>query len=154
MDQDATGYESMGHSPGDFVLDREPTQFPPPQKGVEPPPQFLAHVYYGQAAGWIKIALGMEVGLGPGHTVLDGDPTPLPKNGVTAPPKMGIAPNFWFMSRDQTAGWMKTPLGTEADLSPGHIVLEGAQFPREMGRAAPTYFRPMSIVTTVAHLSY
>jgi len=30
--------------------------------------------------------LGMEVGLGPGHTVLDGDPAPLPhKVGITAP---------------------------------------------------------------------
>jgi len=39
--------------------------------------------------GWIKIALGMEVGLGPGHIVLDGDP---------APPKGGTAPNFRPMS--------------------------------------------------------
>jgi len=31
-------------------------------------------------AGWIKMPLGTEVGLGPGHSVLDGDP---------APPKMG-----------------------------------------------------------------
>jgi len=29
--------------------------------------------------------LGMQVGLGPGHIVLDGDPAPLPKRG-TAPP--------------------------------------------------------------------
>jgi len=29
-------------------------------------------VNYGQTAGWIKIPLGMEVGLGPGNTVLDG----------------------------------------------------------------------------------
>ena len=34
------------------------------------------------------MALGMEVGLGPGHIVLDGDPDPLPKKG-------GRAPNFW-----------------------------------------------------------
>jgi len=27
----------------------------------------------------------------------------------------------------QTAGWMKTPLGTEIDLRPGHIVLDGPQ---------------------------
>ena len=33
--------------------------------------------------------LGTEVGLGPGHIVLDGDP---------APPKKGTAPNFWPMS--------------------------------------------------------
>ena len=25
----------------------------------------------------------------------------------------------------QTAGWMTTPLGTEVDLGPGHIVLDG-----------------------------
>ena len=42
-------------------------------------PQFPAHVYCGQTAGWIKMALGMEVGLGPGHIVLDGNPAPLPK---------------------------------------------------------------------------
>ena len=45
---------------------------PPPKKGVEPP--FLAHVCCGKTAGWIKMALGMEVGLGPGHIVLDGVP--------------------------------------------------------------------------------
>jgi len=28
----------------------------------------------GQTVGWIKMPLAKEVGLGPGHTVLDGDP--------------------------------------------------------------------------------
>ena len=36
------------------------------------------------------MALGMEVGLGPSHIVLDGDPAPLPK--------MGQTPNFWPIS--------------------------------------------------------
>jgi len=27
-----------------------------------------------KAAGWIEMALGMELGLGPGHIVLDGEP--------------------------------------------------------------------------------
>jgi len=45
----------------------------PPQKRVRAP-QFLAHVYCGQTAGWIKTPLGMEVDLGPGHFVLDGFP--------------------------------------------------------------------------------
>jgi len=36
-------------------------------------------VYCGQTVGWIKMKLGMEVGLGPSHIVLDGDPAPLPK---------------------------------------------------------------------------
>jgi len=48
-------------------------------------------------------------------------------------------------------GWMQTPLGTKVDLGPRHIVLDGD--PRKRGTAAPV-FRPMSIVTTVAHLSY
>jgi len=39
-------------------------------------------VYCGQKIGWIKMKLGMQVCLGPGHVVLDGDP----------------APNFWPMS--------------------------------------------------------
>ena len=34
--------------------------------------------------GWIKMKLGMQVGLGPGHTVLDRDPAPLPKRGTAA----------------------------------------------------------------------
>jgi len=32
-------------------------------------------------AGWIKMALGMEVGLGPEHIVLDADPATLLKKG-------------------------------------------------------------------------
>jgi len=35
--------------------------------------------------------LGMEVGLDPGHIVLDGDPAPPTE-------KRGTAPNFWPMS--------------------------------------------------------
>ena len=50
---------------------------------------------------------------------------------------------------------MKTPLGTEVDVGPGHIVLDGDPAPLgERGTAAPPPFRPMSIVATVAHLSY
>ena len=56
---------------------------PAPKRGHSP--QFSAHVYCGQTAGWIKMALGMEVGLSPGHSVLDRDP---------GPPKRDTAPNF------------------------------------------------------------
>ena len=38
---------------------------PPPQKGAEPP-KFSARVYCGQTTGWIKMVLGMEIGLSPG----------------------------------------------------------------------------------------
>jgi len=49
------------------------TQLPLPKQGAESPPEFSAHVYCSQTAGWIMMALGMYVGLGPGHIVLDGD---------------------------------------------------------------------------------
>ena len=46
---------------------------------------FLAHVCWGQTAGWIKMSLGREVGLGPGNIALHGDRAlPSPKRG-TAP---------------------------------------------------------------------
>ena len=44
------------------------------------------------------------------------------------------------------------PLGMEVDLGPGHV-LDGVPTLREGGTAAPS-FRPMSIVATIAHLSY
>jgi len=51
--------------------------------------QFSAHVYCGQAVGWIRMPLGMEAGLGPGHIVLDGDPAPFP-----SPKKKLHSPQF------------------------------------------------------------
>jgi len=50
------------------------------------PPQFLAHVYYCQMTGWIKIPPGMEVGLSPGGIMLDGDPAPPSRKGAQQPP--------------------------------------------------------------------
>jgi len=50
-------------------------------------PQFSAHVYCGQTARWIKMALGVEVGVGSVHIVLDGDTASLPKKGVESPTK-------------------------------------------------------------------
>jgi len=58
----------------------------PPQKGVEPP-KFSAYVCCGQTAGWIKMALGMDVGLVPSDIVLDGDPAPPPPKRGGQPPK-------------------------------------------------------------------
>ena len=42
-------------------------------------------VYCGQTVGWIKMKVGMQVGLGPGHIVLDEDPAPPPKNWAQPP---------------------------------------------------------------------
>jgi len=42
-------------------------------------------VYCGQTVGQIKMPLGMEVGLGPGNFVLDGDPAVPQKRGRNLP---------------------------------------------------------------------
>jgi len=55
------------------------------QRGTALPPQFSAHVRCGETAGWIKMPLGMEVGLGSGHIVLD---------GYLVPSKKGHSPQF------------------------------------------------------------
>ena len=60
-------------------------------------------------------------------------------------------PNFVYCG--QMAGWMNTPLGTEVDLGPGHIVLDRVAAPAK-GAQQPPSFLPMSTVATVAHLSY
>ena len=57
----------------------------PPKIGGRAPSPISAHVYIGQTAGWIKMALGMEVGLGPGHIVLDGELAPLRKKWAKPP---------------------------------------------------------------------
>ena len=54
----------------------------PSPKTAQPPPQFSADFYCGQTAGWIKMPLGMGVGLGPSHIMLDGDPVPFPKRNA------------------------------------------------------------------------
>jgi len=74
---------SVSLSPGDFVLDGDPT--PSPTKGWRPP--FSAHVYCGQVAAWIEMPIGIAVGLGPDDTVLNGDPAAPSLKGVKSPPQ-------------------------------------------------------------------
>ena len=52
----------------------------------------VALVYCGQTIGWIRMPLIMEVDLGPGHIVLDGDPASA-KRGTAPPPLFG--PLLW-----------------------------------------------------------
>ena len=47
-------------------------------------PQFSINARCGQMAGWTKMPLCVEVGLGSGDFVLDGDPAPPPKKGGRA----------------------------------------------------------------------
>jgi len=60
-------------------------------------------VHCGQTVGWIKIPLGMEVGLGPGQIVLDGDPA---LQGAQQPhfSTRLLWPNGWI---DQDATWCR-----------------------------------------------
>jgi len=90
--------------PSDFLIDGDPA--PLRKKGAEPP-QFSAHVYCGQTAGWIKMALSMEVGLSPRDFVLDGDPAPFPKRAES---RSQFSAHVYC---GQTAGWIKMTLGTE-----------------------------------------
>jgi len=82
--------------------------------------------------------LGMQVGLHPGHIVLDGD---------AAPPK-GAQPQFSAnVCCRQTAEWTNMPLGTEVGLGPGDIVLDSDLATLKRGTALPLFGPPpMSIV--------
>jgi len=66
---------------------------------------FVTLMYRGQTVGWIKMKLCMQVGLGPGHIVLDGDPAPLPQRERGGAPIFGpylLWPNGW-MDQDATS---------------------------------------------------
>jgi len=63
-------------------------------------------VYCGQTVGWTKMKLGMEVGLGSGHIVLDGDPAPPPLK------KGGTPPNF----RPTSIVAKRSPIWSTAEL--------------------------------------
>ena len=45
----------------------------------------VTFVYCEQTVGWIKMPLGVEVVLDPGHTALNGDPAPPMEMATTAP---------------------------------------------------------------------
>jgi len=69
----------------------------PLKRGTVLPPQFLAHVYCGQMAGWINVPLGMKVGLGPGHTVRC-EPSPQFSAHVHRESKKGCHPNHGYVN--------------------------------------------------------
>ena len=65
------------------------------------------------------MALGMELGLGPSHIVLDGDPAPLTEKGGRAPPIFGpllLWPNGWM---HQDATWYGVGLSSDDCLFDG-----------------------------------
>ena len=134
----------VGLSPGDFVLDGDPA--PPPKKGTEPP-------VLGPCVLWPNGWMHQDA------TWYGGSPQLkrlCVRWGPSSPSQKGDrAPQFLVhVYCGQMLGWMKTPLGTELDLGSGHIVLDGVRALAKGARTAPPSFRPMSIVATVAHLSY
>jgi len=90
-------------------------------------------VNFGQTVGWIKMKLGVQVGLGAGHIVLDEDPAPAPQRRTD--------PQFLAcVCCGQTAGCIKMPLGTEVGLSPGGTVLDGDPSSPKRGDSSPLHF--------------
>jgi len=113
----------------------------PPQ--TDTAPQLSARTCCGQMTEWIKMPLGIEVGLGPGNLVLDGDPAPPPQIGGTTP--RIFSPSYC----GQTAGWIKMALGTDVGLGPDHIVLDRDPAPPLKTGGTDPSFRPMFIVVNL-----
>jgi len=89
--------------------------------------------------GWIKKKLATQVGLGPNHVVLHGDPAP--------PQKGGRDPQFSaHVYGGQMAGCIKMPLCMELGLSAGNFVFDEDPALLLKREQSPPYFRPMSIV--------
>jgi len=51
--------------------------------------------------------------------------------------------------------WIEMPLGTEVNLCPGGVILDGVAAPLPLKEThQPPSYRPMSIMALVAHLNY
>jgi len=100
-------------------------------------------VHCGQTVGRIEMKLGTQVGLGPGHIVLDGDPAP-------TPPKGHSHPIFGHICCGQMAAWIKMSLGMELGLDPGDFVLDGDPAPLSQRGTDPN-FRPISVAAKWLH---
>jgi len=100
-----------------------------PQKGATAALTFRL-LYCDQTAGWIKMPLGAEVGLVPGHVLLVGDPAP--------PQKRGHSPQCSaHVCYGQTARWIKMSLGMKVGVGPGDIVFDGDPAPPLKGAQPP-----------------
>jgi len=126
-------------------------------------------VYCGQTVGRIKTKLGVWVGLGPGHIVLDGTQLPLPQRDTAPqlwPHYARVGPSAPHSKKGehspqlsahvccgQTARWIKILFGTKVGLGPGHIVLDGDPAHPRKGHS-PQLSAHVYCGQTVAHLSY
>jgi len=78
------------------------------------------------------MALGMELGLGPGHIVLDGDP---------APPQKGPKAHQFsaHVCCGQTAAWIKMPLSTEVGPAYATLCSMWTHLPSPNGAQTPQF---------------
>jgi len=83
--------------------------------------------------------LGMQVGLGPGDFVLDGDAPPPQKGAEPPSPKFSA-----HVYCGQTTAWIKMVLGMEIGISPCDFVLNGDP-------SCPLNFRPMFIMVALCN---
>ena len=118
----------IGFGPGNIVLDRDPApSLSLPQKGAQPPNfrpmSIVSKRLY--VSGYNLVRTTEVVGLSLGDTVLGKDPCSSPPlKGHSLPPIFGQC-----LCCSQTAGWTKTPLGTEIGLGPGDFVIDGDPAP-------------------------
>jgi len=80
--------------------------------------------------------LGMQVGLGTGHIVLDGTPGPPTPTGHSHPQFSA------HICCGRMARWIKMPLGRKISLDPGDIVLDGDPAPLPQKGTEPPIFGP------------
>jgi len=88
------------------------------------------------------MSIGMELGLGPGDFVLDGDPAHSPKGGAEPPPQFSA-----HFHCGQTAGCIKMPLGMEVGLDLRDVVFDwDPATPGKKAHPPPPNFWHTSIV--------
>jgi len=135
----------VGLSPGDIALDRDPAPYP---KRGRAPPSFRSTSIVAKRLHGSRYATWYGGRPRPiRNIVLDLDPASPRKRAHPPPPNFGpclLWPNDWM---DEDGAWY----GSRHRPRP-HCTRRGPSS-RERGTAAPS-FRPMSVVATVAHLSY
>jgi len=132
-------------SPGDFVLNGDPAPY---LKRGEAPPNFRPTSIVAKRGCMVQDVTWYGGWSRPTRHCVRCEPSYTQKKRHTHPTQF-----LAHVYCGQMAGWMKSPLCTEVDLGPGHIVLDGVPAPAK-GAQQPPSFRPISIVATVAHLSY
>jgi len=96
----------------------------------------VTRVYCGQMVSWIRMPLGMEVGLGPSDFVLDGDPVPPTQSSTAALPNFFGPCLLWPNGcMDQDATWYADRPGPK-----WHCIRWGPSSTHPKGHSSPPQF--------------